>query len=140
MLVDTNIWLIAADHRSALHPQITDLLGTSVWASPTPVIAESAWLILDRLGTGPHQKFLRLITAGQLEPIELTTRDWDRCEELCATYADLSLDLVDASLIAVAERLNETQIATFNYRDFAVVRPAHIDSFDLLPGPARRRQ
>ncbi len=133
MLVDTNIWLIAADRRAARHREIIDLIGTEVWAAPSPVIAESAWLILDRLGSGPHQRFLRLITSGQLEPIDLNADDWQRCEELCATYADLRLDLVDASLIAIAERLGETQLATLNHRDFAVVRPAHTDAFELLP-------
>lgn len=135
MLIDTNIWLIAADHCAPRHAEIVELLGTRVWSSPTPVIAESAWLILDRLGTAAHQRFLRLVTAGQLEPIELTTQDWNRCEELCATYADLALDLVDASLIAIAERVGETQIATLNYRDFTVVRPTHTEAFELLPGP-----
>ena len=70
MLVDTNIWLIAADGRSGRHGEISTLLTGQDWASPTPVIAETAWLILDRLGTGPHQRFLRLVTTGQLEPIE----------------------------------------------------------------------
>ncbi|MCP4131768.1 MAG: VapC toxin family PIN domain ribonuclease, partial [bacterium] len=86
------------------------------------------------LGTGPHQRFLHLVTAGQLEPTELTAQDWNRCEELCATYADLGLDLVEPSLIAIAERVGETQIATLNYRDFTVVRPAHTEAFELLPG------
>jgi predicted nucleic acid-binding protein len=104
-----------------------------VWAAPTPVIAESAWLILERLGTGPHQRFLRLVTSGQLEAIELTDEDWRRCVELTDTYADLRLDLADASLVAVAERLGQTVIATLNYRDFRVVRPKHCEAFELLP-------
>ena len=133
LLVDTNIWLIAADRRSDRHDEITALLAGHDWASPTPVIAETAWLILDRLGTSPHQRFLRLITAGQLEPIELTDTDWRRCVELVDTYADLRLDLADASLVAVAERLAQTTIATLNHRDFRVVRPAHCDAFELVP-------
>ena len=111
------------------------MLTGQAWASPTPVIAESAWLILDRLGTGPHQRFLRLVTAGQLEAIELTPDDWIRCVELTDTYNDLRLDLVDASLVAIAERLDETVIATLNHRDFTVVRPAHTEAFELLLGP-----
>lgn len=51
-------------------------------------------------------------------------------------YADLGLGLVDASLIAVAEHDNQSTIATLNHRDFTVVRPARIDAFELLPGPA----
>lgn len=51
LLVDTNIWLIAADNDATRHEEITRLLAGQHGAAPTPVIAESAWLILDRLGT-----------------------------------------------------------------------------------------
>jgi predicted nucleic acid-binding protein len=41
--------------------------------------------------------------------------------------------LVDASIIAVAERLNVTTIATLDRRDFTVVRPVHCQAFELIP-------
>lgn len=53
--------------------------------------------------------------------------------ELIDTYHDLGLGLVDASVVAVAERLGITQIATLDHRHFRVVRPRHIDAFELLP-------
>ncbi|MGH9116629.1 MAG: hypothetical protein ACRD0A_01745 [Acidimicrobiales bacterium] len=42
LLVDTNIWLVAADGRSGRHDETTTLLTGQDWASPTPVIAETA--------------------------------------------------------------------------------------------------
>ena len=77
-----------------------------------------------------------MIVAGSIDVIDLEHGDYQRCIALIDTYDDLGLGLVDASIIAVAERLNQTTIATRNHRDFTVVRPAHIDAFDLLPGPA----
>jgi uncharacterized protein len=65
--------------------------------------------------------------------IELTKADWLRSAQLIETYADLGLGFVDASIIAVAERLKLTEIATMNCRDFAVVRPVHCDAFELFP-------
>ena len=125
---------MAADRRSDRHTEISAFLHDHEgWASPTPVIAETAWLILDRLGSGPHQRFLRLVTAGELEPLELTKAELGHCVELTDRYADLRLDLADAALVAVAERLELTTIATLNHRDFRVVRPAHCDAFVLLP-------
>lgn len=50
-----------------------------------------------------------------------------------STSADLPLDLIDASLVAVAERLGLTTIATLDHRDFRVVRPTHCDAFELVP-------
>jgi predicted nucleic acid-binding protein len=53
--------------------------------------------------------------------------------ELVARYRDLPLGTVDASVVAVAERLDVTELATTDRRHFGVVRPAHADAFELLP-------
>ncbi|MDQ2738090.1 MAG: VapC toxin family PIN domain ribonuclease, partial [Actinomycetota bacterium] len=45
----------------------------------------------------------------------------------------LPLGAVDATVIAVAERLGITEIATLDRRHFSVVRPAHVEAFTLLP-------
>jgi uncharacterized protein len=37
-------------------------------------------------------------------------------------------------VIAIAERLRLTEIATLDHRHFAVVRPSHARAFTLLPG------
>jgi hypothetical protein len=43
------------------------------------------------------------------------------------------LGTVDASVVALAERLAASTIATFDHRHFGVVRPRHIPSFTLVP-------
>lgn len=48
-----------------------------------------------------------------------------RIAELIDQYADLGRGGTDASLIAIAERLNLTTIATLDRRHFGVVRPSH---------------
>lgn len=73
------------------------------------------------------------MTQNRLHRIDLTDADWIRCAELVRIYSDLELDLMDASLVAVAERLKVTEIATLNRRDFNVVRPTHVEAFTLLP-------
>jgi uncharacterized protein len=47
-------------------------------------------------------------------------------------YADLPLGSVDASVIAVAERLGVMTVMTIDRRHFTVVRPSHVDAFTLL--------
>jgi uncharacterized protein len=135
LIVDTNIWLAAADRRADLFAVCVALLGShrGELAAPAPVIAETSWLILDRLGTDAHHEFLGLIESGLLEPIDLTPSDWSRIRSLCAQYGDLRLDVMDASIVAVAERLELTTIATINHRDFRVIRPRHCHAFELLP-------
>jgi predicted nucleic acid-binding protein len=49
------------------------------------------------------------------------------------TYADFPLGAADASVVAVAERLGGTRIATLDHRHFRALRPAHCSAFELLP-------
>lgn len=65
--------------------------------------------------------------------VQLIMSDLDRMAELVEKYADFPLGLVDASVIAVAERLGADEIATLDRRHFSVVRPAHLQAFTLLP-------
>jgi hypothetical protein len=55
------------------------------------------------------------------------------CATLLRNHTDLGLGFVDASIVAVAERLGHDTIATPNHRDFAVVHPTHRDAFNLIP-------
>jgi uncharacterized protein len=48
-------------------------------------------------------------------------------------YQDAELDFVDASIIAIAERMSITHVLTLDRRDFSIVRPRHCDYFELLP-------
>jgi uncharacterized protein len=47
---------------------------------------------------------------------------------------DLPLGIVDAAMIATAERLRLTKIATLDRRHFGVVRPNHTRAFAVCPG------
>ena len=52
-----------------------------------------------------------------------------------ATVRTRSIPLggTDAALIALAERLGVTEVATVDRRYFTVVRPRHVESFVLVP-------
>jgi uncharacterized protein len=55
--------------------------------------------------------------------------------DLIEQYADLPLGTSDASVIAVAERLDIAEEATLDLRHFTVVRPKHVRTLTLLPKP-----
>jgi uncharacterized protein len=97
------------------------------------VITEVAYLLATRLGWEPEVRFLGDMASGNftLEPVHPT--DLLRMAELVARYRDLPLGTVDASVIAAAERREVTQIATLDRRHFAVVRPNHARTLQLLP-------
>ena len=91
------------------------------------------YLLTTRLGTEPEVRFLGDLAGGSFTVEPVAAADWLRIAELVAGYWDLPLGTVDASVVTAAERLEITEIATFDRRDFSVVRPAHVDAFALLP-------
>ena len=134
LLVDTNVLLAAADRSAPEHTICVALLDDHQDLVVTaPVAAETAWMIESRLGPAAEAAFVRSVADGELDVVDLSGEDWSRCAELIETYRDLRLGLVDASIVAVAERLRVVSVATMNRRDFAVVRPAHCDALQLLP-------
>jgi uncharacterized protein len=133
--LDTNVIVSAADTDEPRHAACAELLRhhRHELVVPTPVVVESSWFIEDRLGPAAEARFLRSVISGELGRMDLTDADWERALALVETYADLGLGLVDASVVAIAERVGASTIATLNHRDFTVVRPNHVSAFELLP-------
>ena len=97
------------------------------------VVAEAAYLIGRQLGPLAEARFFRSIANGEILLETLTGADLARMAELVETYVDMPLGGADASVVAIAERLGETMIATLDRRHFGVVRPAHATAFELVP-------
>ncbi len=107
-------------------------VATNCWC-PLRWRTEAAWMIGSRLGAATEAAFVSSIAVGELTLVDLVPEDWSRCAELIVAYSDLDLGLVDASVIAVAERLALTTVATIDRRHFHVVRPRHCVAFELVP-------
>ena len=135
LVVDTGVLVSSADRSEARHDASARVLREHAGdlAVPGPVVAETAWFIESRLGPAAESKFLELISQGEIDVIDLTMADYQRCITLIDTYADMGLGLVDASVVVVAENLGVSVIATHNQRDFRVVKPVHLDAFTLIP-------
>ena len=135
ILVDTNILVAVANGRDTHHQAALDLLETASeeLLVPATVIAEVCYLLSERAGPGAEVRFLRAFGAGELNLVELALSDLARMADLTERYADLGLGGTDASVVAIAERLGVSKIATFDRRHFSVVRPTHVDAFTLLP-------
>jgi uncharacterized protein len=102
---------------------------------PATVAAEAGYLI-DRLGGARREvEFLEGVADGGLEPVDLSAQDYRRMAELATQYGDMRLGTTDASVIALAERLSVTEIATLDRRHFTPIRPRHATTLTLLPEP-----
>jgi predicted nucleic acid-binding protein len=100
---------------------------------PATVVAEVGYLLAREAGPRVESLFLRSLADGDFLTVELTAADYARMADLVVTYGNLPLGTTDASVLALAERLNLTDVATLDRRHFTVVRPNHVDALTLLP-------
>jgi len=135
LLVDSGPLVAAADAGDPHHVECRRLLERQrgPLLVPVLVVSEVAYLLQRAAGPLIELRFMADIIEGTYEPLPVDPPDWVRIAELGLRYRDLSLGTVDASVVAAAERLRITQIATLDRRHFSVVRPAHVDAFELLP-------
>ncbi|MBI2683845.1 MAG: PIN domain-containing protein [Actinobacteria bacterium] len=134
LIVDTGVLVAAADESDRRHADCAAVLaGDGPFVTTAMVIAETAYLLERELGPVAEAALYTTIVDGDLRIETLALHDWARIRELIETYANLALGGTDASLIAIAERLDVTDIATLDARHFRIVRPAHRDAFDLVP-------
>jgi predicted nucleic acid-binding protein len=101
---------------------------------PAPVIAEACHLIGHHCGPPVEAAFLNDLAQGSYGSVSAVfPEDLARMSLLVSQYADMPLGGTDACVVATAERLRTTEVATLDRRHFNVVRPAHTDAFILLP-------
>jgi predicted nucleic acid-binding protein len=133
LLVDTGVLFALADRRDAWHRKVRAYLesGTHALLAPVTILPEVTYLLRHRIGPHAERAFVASLAGGELAVEDLTRRDWARTEALMSTYEDLGF--VDASVVAVAERLKLHAIATTDRRDFSLVRPSHVERFTLVP-------
>lgn len=136
LILDAGPLVAAASTRDRNHARCVELLtdAPGPLIVPALVVTEVAYFLADRIGPAAERAFASSLQAGELvvEPVEPT--DWDRVVELLDQYADLDLGIVDASVVAVCERLDQPALATLDHRHFSVVRPRHRAALSLLPG------
>ena len=115
---DTGPLFAAADVDDRDHSRCVELMRhtRAPLLMPIPVLTEVGYLLEREKGARAEAEFLRSIRAGQVMMVPLTAADLDRMAELVETYSAFPLGLVDASVIAVAERLNANAIASLDYR------------------------
>ena len=133
LLLDTGALYALADADDDWHVRMRDFLKTERQSLLTPVtvIPEAAYLIRKRLGAAAELRFSESLAAGEIAVENLAPQDLRRSAEILR--ADSFLGFVNASIVAVAERLKLRALVTTDRRDFSRARPAHVASFQLLP-------
>jgi uncharacterized protein len=110
--------------------------------STWPVLGEVCHLLPERLVAN----FLRWVARGGITVVEVPASALDGLADRIDKYADLPMDLADASLIWLAESLGVLDVLTIDRIDFGIYRTARGQVlrnvlFDAGPaaGPRKRR-
>jgi uncharacterized protein len=136
VLTDSGYWLALANRKDRWHQRALsvsrklneDLVIT--W----PVLTETCYLLLKRLGVTAQTRFL--IQAEQVTTVfPLSFEDLERCRLLMVQYANLPMDLADASLVIAAEELGNGAILSTDQRDFQTYRWKNHHPFTNLLAP-----
>lgn len=135
LICDTGPLLAALDAADPDHGRCARLLvdADEDLVVPALVLSELDYWCGRRLSSMAWLVFLDDLLAGVYRIEAPTGPDLARCRELQARYSDLSLGVVDASIIALAERLGEEKVATLDQRHFRAVRPSHVAALEIRP-------
>lgn len=137
-LVDAGPLVAIIDADEADHDRCAAALASVALplVSTWPAFAEAMHLVRRAGGHRAQAALWALVRTGRLELAALSDEATRRSEKLMAKYADLPMDLADATLVALAEERNQRRIFTID-DDFLVYRLPGNRRFEIVPGQSR---
>jgi predicted nucleic acid-binding protein len=91
------------------------------WVLPWAILAEVDYLLLTHVGADVERAFANDLATGGYAVEWGEEADLTRARDLCERYRSLRLGLVDAVVVAVAERLRADAIATVDLRHLGAI-------------------
>ncbi|MDM8562545.1 PIN domain-containing protein [Candidatus Marithioploca araucensis] len=133
-MADAGFWLALANKKDKHHARSKQCLRffNETLITTWPVMTETCHLLLNRMGQHAQQSFIENYAVGTFEVFQLTDEHALRVVELMNKYADLPMDLADASLVILAEHIGHGRIFSTDKRDFHTYRWKHNKPFENL--------
>jgi hypothetical protein len=124
IIADTGFFIALGNRKDNFHDQAKQKILTlkEQLITTYSVIVETSYLLLERCGNDAQFKFLHQLIQGSIKIFNLENKHLKRVLELMMQYSNLPMDLADASLVALAEEINENRILTTDFRDFNIYR------------------
>ena len=123
VVADTGAIVALVDADDRHHEVIRGRFETtsSAWVLPWAILPEVDYLLGTHVGRRAQNAFFRDVATGAFAIEHGHADDLPRAHALHMRYTSLRLGLVDATVIAIAERLKATAIATLDVRHFGAV-------------------
>jgi len=123
IVADTGAVLALIDADDRHHAAMRALFERDprAWVLPWAVLAEVDYMLLAHVGARAELAFVRDVAEGLYAVEWGDSADLARAHELCEWYGALQIGLVDGVVIAMAERLRASAIATLDLRHFGAV-------------------
>jgi predicted nucleic acid-binding protein len=136
IVADTGAILALLDKGDRHHAAVRELYEgrPDQWLLPWAILPEVDYLVGSELGARAQETFLTDVAEGSFAVEYGKHEDVVRAHAIGRKYRALNLGLVDAVVIATAERLRADAIATLDLRHFGSVKIA--GSPRLLPRDA----
>lgn len=122
ILVDTGPLVALFDPKDSKHQHCREVLRelTAPLGSTLPILTEAFHILSpDSIGSDRLRDF---VLRNGLQILPLEREALERAFELMEQYRDQPMDLADASLIAIAERIPTRRIFTLDRKDFSIYR------------------
>lgn len=123
IVADTGAVYALIDSRERNHAVLRELFekDPDAWILPWAILPEVDYLVGKHLGTRVQEEFLEDLAEGAFAVEWGAESDLAEARTICRKHRGLRLGLVDAAVMAVAERLKAEAIATLDVRDFGAV-------------------
>jgi hypothetical protein len=141
LIADTSGLLASIDRNDRHHEAVRSALlaERDVVIIPELVLAELDYLVLKHLGREAEEAVLDDVIEGIYAREPCLDEDLSRARELIRTYREHDIGLVDATILATAERLDVPRILTLDHRHFRTMKLKNRRAVTIVPADARRR-
>lgn len=134
IIADTGFWVALIDQKDSYHTAADQALRkyNEPLITTWPVMTETCYLLLKNKGSSVASSFIQNFSQELFSVFELKQSHGKRVSQLMQQYANLPMDLADASLVILAEHLGHGRILSVDQRDFNAYRWKNTHPFQNL--------
>ena len=133
VLADTSGIIALLDKGDCHHTAALKIIKIYTIIVPATILPEVDYLTNKYLGEPVARTFLQDLTDEYFVFLPVDVSDLKQALKVMTCYQGVRLGLVDASLVALAERYRIPRILTIDRRHFSLIKPETMEYLELLP-------